>query len=194
MSALSRNLSRDGQCPSCIVFCGLQFSGKTTLAKRLAKLTRIPRLSLDDVRLELYGHLSTPRDWKTPKAKQAEDQKTKFAYDCLFLIIKKSLEARRPLIVEMSYLGPRENQLRRIARESKAKLRVIWCQIGADESREVKKRARKRPKDKDSAAIRESDYWMFKERIVKPKLRCRIVDTSKNISQCLREIVEYLNK
>lgn len=177
-----------------IIFCGLQLSGKTILAQRISKITQIPFLRIDEVRQKLYGYLSSPRDWKTEKIRRAENEKTKFAYDCLFLIIDKCLGTGVSLVVEMPHLGNREKQLLEIIQRHRTNLKILWCEISTNEKEEVRKRCRDRKSGKTSAALRERDYWMFKKTIAKPTLSHLTIDTFQKPTVCVQKIREYLNK
>lgn len=177
-----------------VIFCGPQLSGKTTLAKQLSKKLKIPFLSIDDIRLKLYGRLTGPRDWKTPEIKKRENKKTKLAYDCLFLIIEKCLEAGASLVIEMPYIGQREERLIEILDHNKTQLKIIWCQILGNKTEEIAKRSRQRKQDPNSAPISITDYQMFKEKIIEPSLPCLIVDTSRSIKFCLQQIQNYIKK
>mgnify|MGYP001591470447 CR=1 FL=1 len=175
-----------------IIFCGAQLSGKTTLVKKLSNLIQVPYVSIDEIRRRLYGYLSSPRDWKNQEIKEQENNKTKFAYDCLFLFIEKCLQAKVSLIAEMPHLGSREHQLRRIIRKGKAKLKIVWCQVLNNEAKEIKKRAAKRLKDKNLAPIRKSDYLIFNSKNQRPSIPHLIIDTSRNIQDSLRKITQYV--
>lgn len=177
-----------------IIFCGPQLSGKTTLAKRVATQTKLPFISIDEVRLKLFGHLTGPRDWKTPQNKERENAKTKFAYDCLFLIIKKCLDAKVLLVVEMPYLAHREVELIKTARQNRIKLKIIWCQISNDSDEEIEKRVHRSKTNAKTAPISLADYRMFKNKIKKPTSKCLILDTSQSINVCLIKIRKYLEK
>lgn len=179
--------------PQCIIILGLQFSGKSTLGQHLTRLLKIPFISLDQVRLALFGYLSVPRDWQNPLLKAEKDKETKHAYDCLFFIMKIFLSNGISCIVEMPYLGPRESQLEKLMSTNSAKLKLIWCEIGKNEKEEIKKRAKARKADKLSAQLRSVDYWLFKSReVYRPKLQYCFVDTSRSVESCLRKISQYI--
>lgn len=38
------------------IFCGIPFSGKTTIAKKLSKIKNFTRIDLDDIKFNIYGN------------------------------------------------------------------------------------------------------------------------------------------
>lgn len=177
--------------PKLIMFLGVQLSGKSTLAKEIAKINNLPLLSIDGMRADLYGHLSGPKDWLTPELRQVHDSQTKQAYEELFGAIRVTLGWGLSLIVEMPYIGDREDSLLSFIKEKSVDLKIIWCHISRDSDEEIQKRIDSRPKD--AAPIRLEDYRMFKGRIKRPKLDYFFIDTSQPFEQCLNGIKQYLS-
>ena len=176
--------------PRLILFLGVQLSGKSTLAKEIAEIKNLPLISIDDMRLDLYGQLSGPKDWLTPELRQVHDSQTKRAYEDLFGIIKVTLGWELSLMVEMPHLGDREDSLLSFIKETGADLKIIWCHISKDSDEEIQKRINSRPKD--AAQISLEDYRMFKSKIKKPEIESLSVDTSESFEQCLNIIINYL--
>lgn len=177
--------------PKLIMFLGVQLSGKSTLAKEVAKIKNLPLLSIDDMRLDLYGHLSGPKDWLTPELKQIHDSQTKQAYEDIFGMIRVTLGWGLSLIVEMPHLGNREEFLKNLITETETNLKMIWCYISQDSDEEIQKRINLRPKD--AAPIRLEDYRMFKNKIKKPETESLAIDTSRLFDECLKSVINYLH-
>src|SRR3989344_291053 len=175
--------------PLLILFLGVQLSGKSTLAEKIAETEKIPFISIDKIRAELYGKLSGPKDWADEDSVVLHNSQTRKAYDRLFEIIRSQLCSEVPLIVEMPHLGDRENLLREIVTESGSNLKIIWCHILQDSDEKIKKRINLRPKD--AASVRLEDYRMFKSKIKKPEAESLAVDTSRPFKQCLCDISRY---
>lgn len=176
--------------PKVILFLGVQLSGKSTLAKKIADTEKIQLISIDGVRTCLFGRLSGPKDWTDDYSAVFFNSQTKTAYDYLFKIIKFYLDLGLSLVVEMPHLGDRESLLREIIMKTGADLKVIWCYISQDSDEEIQKRINLRPKD--AAPIRIEDYRMFKNKIKKPETESLAVDTSRPLEECLNDVVCHL--
>lgn len=177
--------------PKLILILGVQLSGKSTLAKKIAEIEKISIASIDDVRLSLYGRLSGPKDWVNENASKLYNSQTRNAYDHLFEIIRCFLNRELSLVVEMPHLGDRECLLKEIVEETGADLKIIWCHISQDSDEEIQKRINSRPRD--AAPVRLEDYRMFKNKIKKPESENLSVDTSQPFKQCLDDIKHYLS-
>lgn len=173
-----------------ILFLGVQLSGKSTLAQKIAEIKKTPFVSIDKVRLELYGQLSGPKDWTDKDSIVLHNSQTRKAYDRLFEVMRSYLNSGLSLVVEMPHLGDRENLLREIVAEAGAEIKIIWCYISQDSDEEIKKRINSRPKD--AAPVRLEDYRMFKSRIKRPELANLSVDTARSFQHCLNDIIDYL--
>ena len=173
------------------MFLGVQLSGKSTFAKKIAETQKISRVSIDEVRFLLYGHLSCPKDWTDNDSVLLHNEETRKAYDILFGFIKTYLDLGWSLVVEMPHLGDREEALMEIVKESNADLKIVWCYILQDSDEEIQKRINSR--SSDSAPVRLEDYRMFKSRIKKPILsECFEIDTSQQQEISLELITRYL--
>ncbi|MEK7603582.1 MAG: AAA family ATPase [Patescibacteria group bacterium] len=176
--------------PKMILFLGVQLSGKSTLAKKIAEIEKIKFVSIDGVRTYLFGRLSGPKDWTDDYSEVFFNSQTRTAYDYLFKIIKLYLDLGLSLVVEMPHLGDRESLLREIIMKTSADFKVIWCYISQDSDEEIKKRINLR--SGDAAPVRIEDYRMFKNKIKKPEAESLEVDTSLSFEQCLHDISRYL--
>lgn len=173
-----------------ILFLGVQLSGKSTLAKKIADTEKIQLISIDGVRTYLFGRLSGPKDWTDDYSAVFFNSQTRTAYDYLFKIIKFYLDLGLSLVVEMPHLGDRESLLKQIVAETGADLKVIWCHILQDSDEEILKRISSRPKN--AAPVRLEDYRMFKSKIKKPRIENLSVDTSQSFQWCLNDVRAYL--
>lgn len=178
--------------PRLILFLGVQLSGKSTLAQKIAEIKEIPFVSIDKVRLELYGQLSGPKDWINEGSVMLHDNQTRKAYDRLFEIIRSYLRSGLSLVVEMPHLGDRESLLNEIVAETGADLKIIWCHISQDSDDEIQKRINSRPED--AAPVRLEDYRMFKSKIKRPETESLMVDTSQSFERNVCDIINYMEK
>ncbi len=177
--------------PRLILFLGVQLSGKSTLTKKIAEVEKIPSVSIDEVRVAIYGQLSGPKDWVDENSLELCNSQTVKAYDYLFEIIRFFLNLGLSLVVEMPHLGSRESLLREVVIETGADLKIIWCHISQDSDEEIQKRISSRLEG--AAPVRLEDYRMFKNKIKKPESECLSVDTSQSFEQCLSDIKHYLS-
>lgn len=176
--------------PQLILFLGVQLSGKSALAQKIAEIKKMPLVSIDKIRLELYGQLSGPKDWVNEDSVVLHNNQTRTAYDRLFEVMRSYLNSGRSLVVEMPHLGDRENQLKEIVAKAGAEIKIIWCYISQDSDEEIQKRINSRPEN--AAPVRLEDYRMFKSKIKKPKVDSLVVDTSLPLDKCLCDIINHI--
>jgi predicted kinase len=107
--------------PHLIVVAGPPASGKTTLARELAKALRLPLICKDTVVESLYDHLGLgDRVWS---------QRLGFAaIHVLYALARECLEARASLILESTFVHPSTpGELHELTQETDARLSVVYC-------------------------------------------------------------------
>ncbi|MBX4189860.1 ATP-binding protein [Candidatus Parcubacteria bacterium] len=174
-----------------ILVLGVQLSGKSRLSSELAKFTQYTRFSIDGLRLNMYGYLSSPKDWNSIM-QDIHNREIKKAYDVLFQTIGHNIRLNYPIIVEMPHLGSREEELISQVQAYQTHLKIIWCHISKDSDEEICRRISNRSADPSEPQIRLEDYRMFKERIRKPAWPCLEIDTSRPFEECLKDTINYI--
>ncbi len=161
-----------------IIVAGLPATGKSTLAKRLAKKLNAVVLNTDVIRKEIF-----------PKPKYTEEEK-RIVYDVLFLLTKYLLMNGINVILDGTfYKRSIRHKAYDIAKKLGKTFIVIECICNEDVVRE---RLKKRRKEK---SISDADYNVYKkiksqfEKIERPHI---IVDTTNNID--LDDILTKINR
>jgi adenylate kinase family enzyme len=175
-----------------ILVLGPQLSGKTKIALEISKKTGLPYWGIDKVMLMKFGFLSGPRDWISPQDKERCDQQMTEGYDWLFELLDLTLRCHQSIVIEMPHLGPREDYLKNLIKETQADLKAIWCFMSDDSDREIVKRISERSKRPDVAPIRLEDYKIIKKKIEQPNVPLLKLDTCQSFSSCIKLVENYL--
>jgi predicted kinase len=113
--------------PTIIIVTGRPAAGKSTLAKWLSQELKLPAVSKDSIREELFDRLG----WKDRKWAQ---ELSKASVDMMFYFAKATLEVGQSIIMDNSFHPPVSNQ-RVIALKEQYNARSI--QIVCDSDRET---------------------------------------------------------
>ena len=118
---MTQDKEKDNISPKLYILCGIPFSGKSVLAKELAKTKYWERIDLDDVKFELFGN-----DIKDEELIQDQwDQ----VYQEMYKKIQTSLEDGQTVIHDTGNFTKHERQLvRDIAEKLDIPSATIWVQ------------------------------------------------------------------
>jgi predicted kinase len=111
----------ESQGPQLIVVAGPPASGKTTIARQLARALCLPPLCKDALKESLYDHLgSGDRAWS---------RQLGYAVICtLYALARDILDAGTSLILESTFTDPRApNELGELIAATGARLTVVYC-------------------------------------------------------------------
>ena len=120
-----------------IIVCGLQGTGKSTIAKNIAKKTHSILLRTDIIRRELF---------KAPKYTEDEKQKT---YQAMFSRAHELLQKHKNIVLDATF-AKQENRSRAKKIAEIAKARFLIVEVICDENI-VKRRMKKRLGDASRA-------------------------------------------
>jgi predicted kinase len=113
--------------PRLILVGGTPASGKTTLARRIARTFRLPLLSRDEIKEALYDTLGAP----DPVASRALGPAS---FAVLYAVLTRLLDAGVGAVVESNlYRGRSEAELRELA--GRARTVLVHCETTASEIR-----------------------------------------------------------
>ena len=151
-----------------IVVCGLQGTGKTTVAKKIAVKTKGVLLRTDVIRKEIV---------KKPTYSEQEEQKV---YNKMFSKAKYLLKENRNVVLDATFVMRKyREQAEKISKNTEIKLVEVVCP-----EKIVKERIEKRTGDASKAKF--EHYLKYKE-FFDPITEDHItIDTSKNIDKQLK--------
>jgi len=157
-----------------VIVCGLQGSGKTTVAKRIAKRLKAKLLRTDVIRKKIA---------KKPKYTDREKQKI---YANMFSMATILLKSDKNVVLDATF-AKRTNRLRakNIAKQAKTNFKII--KVIATES-VIKKRLGKRSKDASEAKI--STYLKHKRLFEPIKEPHTVINNSETISELNKKLRE----
>jgi hypothetical protein len=172
-----------------IIIAGLPGTGKTTVAKMLAKILNIPRLSTDDIRKEKgfsirkkYGDKPYPENHK------------KRTYDIIFDLAEDLLRKGKSVILDATfYARPLREKAFRLAEDQKAKFFII--EVIAQANLVVKRIEKRYKKGADSSEANKRIYFLHKakfEPIRENKLIIINNSTLKNLEQKVKELASNI--
>lgn len=153
-----------------IIVCGLQGTGKTTVAKKIAERLNAVLLRTDVIRKEL-----------TSKPSYTEEEKQK-VYNEMFFRARELLKKKRRVVLDATF---RKKENRRYA-ESVAKELSVAFKLVVVECSEKITRERIKNRRRDESDARLEDYLRFKSSFDPIKRNHIIVDNSRNL--------EYIDK
>lgn len=114
--------------PRIYILCGLAFAGKTTLAKTLARLLDLPRVSIDEINssrgMGLQNAWITPEDWQ-------------ITYAEAYRQLAEHLRAGRSVIDDAgNFTRAEREEVRAIAAQQNAEAFVIYVTTPASTARQ----------------------------------------------------------
>lgn len=162
-----------------ILVCGLPGTGKSTLAKNLAKKINATVLRTDVIRKELFN-----------RPRYTEEEK-KLIYDILFLIAKYLLQNKNNVIVDGTFYKKKiREKIYSIGEKTGSDLHIIECTSPEDVIIERMKRRDKRGKN-----LSDADFQVYK-RIkdeFEPITRRHItIDTTRSVRKTLNLAIRTL--
>lgn len=104
-----------------ILVAGPPASGKTTIARQVAKALRLPLICKDTLKETLFDHLGADdREWS---------RRLGYAViRCLYVLAEEILVAGSSLVLESMFIHPdTPGELRRLLRHTGARLSVVYC-------------------------------------------------------------------
>jgi predicted kinase len=182
---------------SLFVFMGLIASGKSTLARGLAKEFSLPYFNTDVVRKELAG--------KAPDSRQASalhqgiytTEFTRMTYDALLDHARRELNMKRSVVLDGSYHKSSERQrVVQCAAECGASLFFILCRCDDEETqRRLAVRARNPKAVSDGTweiYQRQKESMEFPDEL--PAASLIVFDTKGSASLQLQQLIKVLSK
>ena len=111
-----------------IIMCGLMATGKSFLAKKLAKRLGIDYLRSDEIRKDLHGVGRFQHRFETYCDGIYAANGTKRTYEALFNSARQYLTQGKSIILDASFISYEyRNLARQLAYEAKARFRMIEC-------------------------------------------------------------------
>jgi predicted kinase len=183
------------QTETAIVVCGIPASGKSTIAKILAKTFDVRHYDIDDdCRVPAFGQ-PIPNDGIDPVIDARDRDEMAGSYSILFGYVDGFLRARKSIIATCTLSSNRWGQQRLGAiyqQHPEARTKMIWCKPKLTDG-ELQERLNERTaKDYTGATssvtrIRELEGRF--ESIVLPHLE---LDTAKPIGVCVEKTLDYI--
>lgn len=132
--------------PKLIIICGLPLAGKTTIARKLARILRIDHKDVDDdIRFPFFGKPQVEADL-SPEGKEKERREMLASYEVLICVAEQFLKLGRSVIITATF--SREIYWEMIGavvkRNPNASLKVIQCRIEDDSDDTLWKRIKAR--------------------------------------------------
>jgi predicted kinase len=174
--------------PRLIVFAGMRGTGKTSLARAVARELRAVYLDKDTIKDCVISQA------ERLNLEQAPQLAGPISYELLVDLARDNLSLGLSVVLDSpaGYQVFRE-QVRGLARSTKAELRLIEC-ICTDEKL-LRQRIESRTQDQDLPAYRSRDWATYQrdlaqfERLTERRL---VVDTAESLSINLRKVLAYL--
>lgn len=164
-----------------ILVCGLPATGKSTVARNIARKLKAVVLSSDIIRKQLFERPTYSKEEK------------KLVYKAMFLVAEYLLRSDRNVVLDGTFYKRRlRSQVYDISKRTGARLAVVECRA-PDES--IKRRMGRRTRRKNEPS--DADYEIYKkiktdfEPIKKKHLT---LDTSKFKQNNLEEAFRYLER
>lgn len=125
---LAYQYTRKVQTPHLVVFFGLMGTGKTSLAKELAKQTGWPSFNSDEIRKTLVGISPTSRKWDSFGKGIYSEEISRRTYQKMREEAQKTLKQGQSVILDGSYKRQSERlALMELAKKNKARVRFVEC-------------------------------------------------------------------
>lgn len=160
-----------------IIVCGLQGTGKTTVAKRIAAKIGAVSLRTDAIRKELK------------EVPQYTEQEMQDVYDEMFSRAQKLLLKNRNVILDATFTKKRNrDQAKKIAEEAKTDFKIVKVVCSRDDI--IRKRIRERSGDASEAGVEifERNKSLF-EPIVEEHI---VIDNSGTLEDIDEQLEEHL--
>lgn len=127
--------------PTLIVVCGWPLSGKTTIAKIVAKRLGIHRIDIDELRHLCIG-LPHPHPNTSPELMKKNNLEMGVAYELLLHVADIHLRLGRSVIIiaTFSKMVGQEDLLAVLKNHPEASMRIVWCFPFDDNEEEIKRR------------------------------------------------------
>jgi len=154
-----------------VIMCGMPGSGKSYLARRLAKEYDFVRLTSDAIRIAKY--ISKGSKSKFDKDSNYEEHRLK-VYGELHQKVSSTLKKGSKVVIDAIYLGPQRDRLLGLLKEEKLVDDVIMFVVKADRDiieKRVRNKARRVKKEKDHFEGWKRDYNWFHTRLVDGEIR-----------------------
>jgi predicted kinase len=145
-----------------IVICGLPLSGKSTVARRLSPMLRIPHLDIDDnIRRPVFG-LPHPHPETSSALMQQDVQEMLASYKLLLLAADCFLEQHRSLILTATFSRRtyREMLIATVCKHPQARLKVLWCYPTNDSIHELARRLEKRRHENNASSVNSIERYV----------------------------------
>lgn len=159
-----------------IIICGLQGTGKTTVAKKIAKKIKAFLFIADVIRRELF---------KKRKYNIEEHQRV---YDEMFIRAKKLLKEKKDVILDATFTNKKDRiRAQKIAQKAKVDFKII--EVVCPENI-IKKRIEKRLGDESEARF---EVYLKYKKFFNPVISKHIIiDTSGTLKDIDKQIKKYL--
>lgn len=161
-----------------LIVCGLPGTGKTTIAKRIAKELRAGYLSTDRIRKKLIK-----------QRKYSENEKT-VVYREMFDIAEQRLKNKKSLVLDGTfYKDEFREKARAIAKKYRTRYFMIECVLNENElERRIKKRNKKE-------SVSEADFLVYlrvKKQFQPIKEKHLVIECGEVMSKRIRKVIEWL--
>ncbi len=180
--------------PKLFILCGMQASGKSTIAKELADFMGIELLSSDIIRKELFK--IDPIDSSVSQFEQGIYSKsiTNLTYGRMFLQAQEILESGSSVILDATFAKSHFRDEAKILAQNR-NIEILFVECYANES-VVKKRLIQRENNPSISDARIIHFDHFKSEIdsfdeLEEKTHIR-VDTSNSLKNCIKHILSQV--
>ncbi len=164
-----------------VLVCGLPATGKSTIARNIAKRLRAAHLNTDAIRKRL---IDSPKYTKEEKA---------LVYKVMLLVAEYLLRSDRNVVIDGTfYRRGFRGQVYNISKRTGARLALVECK-SPDES--IKRRMERRARRKNQ--LSDADYKIYKKIKIdfEPIKRDHLVlDTSKSKQNNMEDVLKSLEK
>ena len=141
--------------PALVVMCGLMATGKSFIARKLARRLGFALLRSDEIRKDLHGVERSQRRLDMYREGIYTANATERTYEAIFSAAAKSLAQGGSIILDASFMSyEHRRRARELARDAKALFRLIEC-FAPEEVIKERLKARLEQKDEPSDARRE---------------------------------------
>lgn len=181
--------------PTAAVVCGLPTSGKTTLAREIARRTGLHLIDFDAG--ELFStYPQEPNPYASEESKARETSRARIIYTVMHAAVEANLKEGRSLIITATYSRHASQDFLKAAVEhGGGRLKMALCKYGDTEA-EIKRRIRSRSR-KYRGGCRSLEHYLDDRArwagIKLPHITVRMEGGERGTKQAVEEVLAYLN-